>query len=174
MGRTHEDDARKAYIQDMAARGEHVELLQSGLVIDQRDPCLACSPDNFVRLPSGEVGLVEYKCPHKAAKDCLTPEQAAATLKGFCSVLNSKGILELKRTHSYFYQVQGSLAITCKPWCHFVIWTPKGLSVQIIQADPEFWAPVSLRIIQFYKRAVLPELALPRYSAGQPIRKPFL
>jgi len=118
-GRTHEDDARKAYIQDMAARGEHVELLQSGLVIDQRDPCLACSPDNFVRLPSGEVGLVEHKCPHKAAKDCLTPEQAAATLKGFCSVLNSKGILELKRTHSYFYQVQGSLAITCKPWCHF-------------------------------------------------------
>ena len=95
-GRTHEDDAYKAYVQDMAARGEHVELLQSGLVIDQRDPCLACSPDNFVRLPSGEVGLVEYKCPHKAAKDCLTPEQAAATLKSFYSVVNSKGILELK------------------------------------------------------------------------------
>ncbi len=156
------DDACKAYIQDMAARGEHVELLQSGLVIDQRDPCLACSPDNFVWLPSGEVGLVEYKCPHKAAKDCLTPEQAAATLKGFCSVVNSKGILELKRTHSYFYQLQGSLAITRKPWCHFVIWTPKGLSVQIIQTDPEFWAPVRLRIIQFYKRVVLPELVLLR------------
>ena len=71
-GRTHEDDARTAYIQDMAARGEQVKLLQSGLVIDQRDPCLACSPDNFVVLSRGEVGLVENKCPFKAAKDCLT------------------------------------------------------------------------------------------------------
>ena len=33
-GRTHEEDARKAYIQDMAPRGEHVHHLQSGLVID--------------------------------------------------------------------------------------------------------------------------------------------
>ena len=64
---------------DMAARGEHV--------IDQRDPCLACSHENFV-LCSSEVGLVEYKCPHKASKDCLTLEQAAATLKGFWSVWN--------------------------------------------------------------------------------------
>ena len=47
------------------------------------------------------------------AKDCLTPEQAATTLKGFCSVMNSEGELELKRTHTYSYQVQGFLAITC-------------------------------------------------------------
>ena len=48
------------HTQDVAARGEHVQLLQSGLVIDHRDPCIMCSPDYFVQLSSGEAGLVEY------------------------------------------------------------------------------------------------------------------
>ena len=48
------------HTQDLAARGEHAQPLQSGLVIDQKDPCVVCSPNNFVLLSSGEVGLVEY------------------------------------------------------------------------------------------------------------------
>ena len=50
----------KKHAQDMAARGEHAQPLQSGLVIDQKDPHVVCSPNNFVLLSSGEVGLVEY------------------------------------------------------------------------------------------------------------------
>ena len=174
-GRTHEDDVRKAYLHQMAVSGQHgLLLIQSGLVIDQKDPCLACSPDNLVVYPTGEVGLVEYKCPYKAAKENLTLEQAAVQLKDFCSALNSCGKLELKRTHPYFYQVQGSLAITGNQWCHFILWTPRGLSIETIQADPDFWAPVRRRLIHFYNRAVLPELVLPRYTIGQPIREPFL
>ena len=51
-----------------------VRTIPSGLVIDTSDPTLACSPDDFVVLPTGEQGLVEYKCPYKAAKENLTPE----------------------------------------------------------------------------------------------------
>ena len=60
------------------------------------------------------------------------------------------------------------------PWCHFVLWTPKGVSVQTIEADPEFWASARSWIIQFYNHAVLPEFVLPQYRAGQPICEPFL
>ena len=144
------------------------------LAIDQKDPCLACSPDNFVAYLTGELGLVEYKCLYKAAKENLTPEQAAVQLKDFCSALNSGGKLELKRTHLYYYQVQGSLAITGNQWCHFVLWTPMGISIETIQADPAFCEPVRRRLIQFYSRAVLSELVLPRYTCGQPIQEPFL
>ena len=112
----------------MAVSGQHGLLIRSGLVIDQKDSCLACSPDNFVAYPTGELGLVEYKCPYKAAKENLTPEQAAAQLKD----LNSGGKLELKWTHPYYYQVQGSLAITGNQWCHFVLWTPMGISIETI------------------------------------------
>ena len=51
---------KHTYIQDMAARGEHAQFLQSGHANDQKDPRVVCSPDNFVLLSSGEVGLVEY------------------------------------------------------------------------------------------------------------------
>ena len=159
----------------MATRGYRgVTTIPSGLVIDTGDSCLACSPDDIVVLPTGEQGLLEYKCPYKAAKESLTPEEAAVKHRDFCSVLNSSGQLELKKTHPYFYQVQGSLAITGKEWCHFVLWTPKGLHLQTVRADPGFWTPVRRRIVQFYNRAVLPELVLPRYSVGQPVREPFL
>ena len=97
------------HTQGMDARGEHVPPLQSRLVIDQKDPCVACSPDNLFCFQ-----VVKLAWWSTSTKDCLTPEQAAATLKGFCLVMNSKGKQELKQTHSY--QVQESLSITCKIW----------------------------------------------------------
>ena len=48
------------YIQDMAARSEHAQPLQSGHAIDQKDPHVVCSPNNFALLSSGEAGSVEY------------------------------------------------------------------------------------------------------------------
>ena len=73
---TPEHDAWKAYLQEMTIRGySGVRTIPSSLVIDTSDSCLACSRDDIVGLPSGEQGLVEYKCPCKAAKENLTPEK---------------------------------------------------------------------------------------------------
>ena len=131
-GRMHEDDARKMYLHQMSG----AVITRCGLVIYHREPCLACSPDDIVTLATGEQGLVEYKCSYKAVKESLTLQQAAVQLRGFCSTLSDDGQLQLKRMHTYFYQVQGYLAITGKPLCHFVQWTPKGLSKETIHADP--------------------------------------
>jgi hypothetical protein len=38
----------------------------------------------------------------------------------------------LKRTHAYYFQVQGQLLITGRQFCYFVIWTPKGLILEKI------------------------------------------
>ena len=81
-------------------------------------------------------------------------------------------LLRLKRKHNYFYQVQGLMAITGRPWCDFVVWTPKGLSVERISFDVEFWSTVKPKLVDFHRSAILPELALPRHPSGQPIREP--
>ena len=73
----------------MATTGFTVSTVKSGLVIDKWDSCLACSPDDIAILPSGEQGLVEYKCPYKAEKERLTPQQAAVQYKDFCSTPDS-------------------------------------------------------------------------------------
>ena len=109
----------------------------SGLVVDLQNPYLACSRDDIVPLFNDEQGLVQYKCPYKAAKDSLTLEQAALWLSDFCVILNSKGQLQLKRTAcTCFNQIQGSL--TGKLWCQFMLWTPQGAQIETIPVYPDF------------------------------------
>ena len=78
---------------------------------------------------------------------------------------------------SYFYQIQGMLAITkhsCSFRCSFIVWTPCGFLVEWITFDSKFWEEAKSKLIRFYKMAILPEFALPRHTSGQTIHEPFL
>ena len=174
-GKTHEEDARQAYIAHMALQGQTVSVQECGLVIDVENPCLACSPDGRVTSDC-DRGLLEIKCPYTAAKEGLTPLQAATDIKGFCCKLSTikQGTTELKRSHDYHYQIQGQLAITKLSWCDFFVWTPAGHTVERIRADSIFWENIQRKLIRFHREAILPELVLPRYTHGQLVREPFL
>ena len=167
-GRDHEEDARLAYAQQ---RGINTTLTRSGLVIDSNHGWLACSPDDLVFDSMADHdeqhGLAEYKCPY-SARDTTVKE--ACKKKDFMSTVNN-GRVTLKRTHKYFYQVQGQMAICQRNWCDFVIWTPTSISVERIAFDPGFWANVLPKLELFFDRAILPELSSPRFPQGQPIRE---
>lgn len=172
-GRTHEDDACRSYIAYLRKQGHHKATVSaSGLVVYMEEPCLACSPDGLVEIPgeSEPLGVVEFKCPY-SCKD-LSPQQAAAQSKAFFCSADASGTITLKRNHDYYFQVQGNMAITRRPWADFVVWTPSGLSVERIHRDSQFWEAAKNKLVSFYRRAVLPELALPRFSRGQTIREP--
>lgn len=47
--------------------------------------------------------------------------------------------LNFKKTHDYYYQIQGKLHITQSDMCYFIIYTPQWLLVQEIHYDPDFW-----------------------------------
>ena len=171
-GRDNEDCARKAYTEEMARRGTPVSTKRSGLVISTNNGCLACSPDGWVEDENSleKEGVVEYKCPY-ASRD-ITPAEAASRDKNFfCNLEN--GELKLKKKHNYYYQVQGAMAITKRRWCDFVVWTPKGVSVERIDYDASFWSLKMLpQLLNFYEKALLPELAAPEVPNGRPIREP--
>ena len=161
-GRENEDNARKAYQEEMARRGTPISTTRSGLVICQTNGCLACSPDDWVE--DGNVedthGILEYKCPY-ASRD-ITPAEACKT-KGFFCTLDENNSIRLKHNSNYYYQVQGGLAITNRKWCDFVVWTPKGLSIERINADATFWT-----------ETMLPKLLAPEHPHGRPIHElPF-
>ena len=44
-----------------------------------------------------------------------------------------------KRTHMYFAQVHGQIAIGNRPWCDFVIYTTKGVSVHRVRFSEGYW-----------------------------------
>ena len=162
-GTQHEDDAKKQYLEHLQSSGYHAATIkESGLVIDNDCPSLACSPDGLVDIPGEEGGVVEIKCPYAAAKEGLDPFSAASTLKTFFCKAGVAGNLELKRRHDYFYQVQGTMAITRRSWYDFVVWSPKGMSVERIRFEVDLWAETKPKLLNFYRKALLPELALPR------------
>lgn len=170
-GRENEDNARKSYAQEMQNRGTPVSITGTGLIIYQEKPHLGCSPDDLVAdVTNRDVdGTAEYKCPYSARE--LLPVEACIQLKSFfCKV--EDGVVKLKHSHQYYYQVQGVLAITKRSWCDFVVWTPKGISVERIQFDPSFWQAMVPKLDSFYHDAILPELTAPEHPHRRPIREP--
>ena len=140
-GRENEDNARKAYTEEMMKRGTPVIIKKTGLIISNEKQHLACSPDDIVEDNSVDDrhGTAEYKCPYSARE--LLPIEACAQVKSFfCETKDGK--LKLKLNHNYYFQIQGVLSITERKWCDFIVWTTQGISIERIDFDPSFWEKI--------------------------------
>lgn len=121
----------------------------SGLILHKSLPFLAASPDGLIN----EDGILEVKCPFKMKPD----------------YLDSKG--KLKMTHNYFYQVQGLLEITNRPWCDFAIYNHGDLLIQRIYRNKRFWKGIINKLKAFYYYYYLPTLLMPGNNFSEEDRK---
>jgi len=88
----------------------------------------------------------------------------------FCLEQLKTGRIQLKRRHSFYYQVQGQMAITKRKWCDIVVRTGSNmLHIERITFDQDFWLNFKVQLEMFYDNAVLPELADPQFPKGRPI-----
>ena len=63
------------------------------------------------------------------------------------------------------------MAIGERPWCDFVIYTTKGVSVQRVLFNKKFWLDDLLpKLVSFYDNCVIPEIVSPIHSLGLPVR----
>ena len=73
--------------------------------------------------------------------------------------------------HRYYPQVQGQMAVGECPWCDFVLFTKKGVSVERIKFDSSYWEnDVLLKLSNFYNNCLAPEIVSPLNSLGLPMR----
>lgn len=176
-GSTHEAEAKAEYLKRLREEGySKADIDDSGLVIDAEHPCLACSPDGLVKIigvpgSSSDLGILEIKCPYAISQEGFHPEDAAKHSKGFFCKTGANETPELKRSHDYYCQIQGTMAITKRSWCDFVVWTQYGMSVERIPFDDSFWEQAKAKLKAFYETAILPELADPRHARGHTIRE---
>ncbi len=142
----------------------------SGIIINPEYSFLGTSPDGAVYDPSNSqepFGFLEVKCPY-TSRD-VTPIEACNKSGFYCKA--SDGKLILKESHIYYAQVQGQMALGERPWCDFVVYTMKGISVQRIPFDPAYWRNKLLpKLNSFYNNCVAPELVSPVHVLGLPIR----
>ena len=58
-----------------------------------------------------------------------------------------------------------------RPWCDFVVYTAKGISVERIHFDKNFWEKQLLpKLTEFYDKCLAPEIVSPIRVLGLKIR----
>jgi hypothetical protein len=84
------------------------------------------------------------------------------------------GVGKLKDSDNFMYQVQGLLHITRRQWCYFVVWTPKGMMVDLIERNDHFWTDkMERKLVAFYHECLLPEIVDSRKARNLSIRDPL-
>ena len=148
-GIENESRALKQYENYLVNSGHPVKTFPSGFVVNAAFPFLGCSPDGKVIdvTEDSPFGIAEIKCPYKHRN--VTPETACAGDSQF-HLEKKDDFPSLKTTHKYYYQVQGQMGITGAKWCDFVTYTFKGMVIERIYFDPEFFASMLLKLEQFF------------------------
>lgn len=152
-GLKYEPIALEQYQKYMMSIRRPVQVFKSGLVISSDFPYLGASPDGKVVDPgcSNPFGLSEVKCPE--TKYLVTPLDACSDSNFFLEEVN--GMPKLKRTHKYYTQVQGLMGVTGARWCDFVVYTSKGMSIERIPFDVQFWNDLRETLKLYYFRHFL-------------------
>ncbi|XP_070189196.1 uncharacterized protein [Littorina saxatilis] len=135
-----------------------------GLFIRPMFPTLGASPDGMIVCRCHGRGCLEVKCP--ASKADLTIDEACQD-KNFC-LGKEENVIGLKRHHPYYMQVQTQMALSETNFCDFVVWTKKGLHVERVLFDADFWQDSVVKMTEFFSAVVLPELVAHFFSQPRP------
>ena len=128
MGSENEDKARQEYASNIIAK-HHATT--SGLVISPKFPFLGASPDGVVNCECHGCGLLEIKCSYKYRNQQPTAEIALSNSLYFLKRGENSNIY-LSKSHKYYHQVQGKIALGNSMYCDFATWTPKEFSMSAL------------------------------------------
>ena len=118
------------------------EVRQCGLFINPDFPFLAASPDGVIE---SNNEIIEIKCPYNGRNKKIQQGKDFS----FLTLENQK--LALKKTHKYYYQIQGQMACSKKAVCHFVVYTLVDILIEQIYFDPTFFEKEMLpKLTEFY------------------------
>lgn len=168
-GIRHEVDALREFQEELSGTHASLKVKSTGLHVNVKYPHLGASPDGVVSCDCCGTGLIEVKCPY-SIRNC---SPAAADLPdSFYLRTDDDGTRKLLRTHAYYYQVQGQMAVCELDYSYFVCWTPCGLHVERIERDPRFFASIKPTLDLFFTKVVLPAVLLGDCSDAEDVIDP--
>lgn len=95
---------------------------QCGLFVNKLFPGLGCSSDGLIFENEKMISCIEVKCP-QVLKDCSPFDlDKVKNSNNLCYTVKNNQI-HLKRNHSYYFQIQLTLAILELEYCDFIIWS---------------------------------------------------
>ena len=153
-GCEHEKVALDSYIKK--SRLHHTDLVvsMSGLVIDVSYPHMGASPDGIVNCACCGRGVIEIKCPYSCRDKTFL--EANGEKHFFLELVDGKK--QLKRNHTYYYQVQAQMKFCQCLYCDFVVWSEKDIVIERIVPDRELIESALEKATIFFKYGILPEV----------------
>ena len=120
---------------------KNMNVKTCGFLINPAAPFLGSSPDRIVYDPNeiSSFGVLEVKCP---LKDSYKDSQ--------CLKSNGDGTYSLKKTHAYYLQVMGQMAISGLTWGDFCVWTQNDMHIERIYFDNDLWLTTFQKLSMFY------------------------
>lgn len=99
----------------MYVKSQGLHVHDCGLCVNPEFPFLGATPDGIV-CDEGTSGNIEIKCPY-TARDMTIEE--SLSLPNFC-LHKTDDKVSLKKSHAYYFQVQGQLMTTGVTYCDFL------------------------------------------------------
>lgn len=152
-GISMEPHAADKYRQVMKAQHKQFKAVKTGLVLYKPHPYIAASPDLLIECKCHGKGLCEIKCPYSNRH--LTPNAETVLY-----LENVNGTCRLKRSHEYFYQIQGQMGITGRNYCDFFVYTVHGYHCERIVFETGLWQSIVDNCIQFWTLHIAPQIGL--------------
>ncbi|KAM4581645.1 uncharacterized protein V3H82_005783 [Fundulus diaphanus] len=119
-----------------------------GLVVHPRAPWMGAIPDGLVYDPkeTSRFGLVHIKYVGiKSIAECPF-------------LICRNGVLELNRSHQYYWQMQGEMMVTGTPWCDLLLHSREDLLVQRIYRNEPLVKLMKKKLEEFFFHYYLPNL----------------
>lgn len=141
FGKENEHVARQLYVVDEMNSHKNFEVNTCGLVLDDNMPFMGASPDGIVSCTCHGEKLLEIKCAFKHrdidVEDIPTKDPAY-----HLNIVN--GQLQLKKSSSWYSQIQFQLGVTRMNLCDLVVYTRiqhayRGIKAIPVKFDPEPW-----------------------------------
>lgn len=156
-GINHENKAVEEYERHMTENHDSFLVNEVGFIVSKHWPCLGASPDRLVYCQCCSGGCLEVKCPYLLFTNNFTDIDEYLLLKSSC-LCRENGKVTLKKSHSYYYQIQMQMFVTNLKYCDFVVWSPNIFFKERILADFEFFNKESPIAIKFHAEVIMPEL----------------
>ncbi len=112
-----------------------------GLFVHPDFPFLGATPDGLF----GDDSVIEVKCPYTGRNSKIVPG------KMFPFLAQDGSAVVMKKSHKYYYQVMGQLAISKRKLCYFVVYTMIDFLVIEVNYEDEFFRAEMLpKLKSFY------------------------
>lgn len=164
-GLDHETSAKADYLVIKKSLDETTQVFETGLTLYPTHSFLGATSDGRVVENEGSSeGLLEIKCPYSIKGQNIShyeiPDIISMNDKNFClEMLTTEPTL--KKTHKYYAQVQGEMAIKGLPWVDFVVWTAaasNNIFVERVLFDVQYVSAMMPKLVNFYMEKIYPLL----------------